>query len=281
MKTFRDRVAVVTGAASGIGRAMAERFAAEGMKIVLADVEEQALAQAAAEMKSGGAAVLAVRTDVSKAADVAALAKKTKDTFGGAHVLCNNAGVSVAGPMWEKTVQDWEWILGVNLWGVIHGIREFVPMMLAQDAEAHVVNTASMAGLISGPGMAPYNVTKHSVVTMSESLHHELAMASQGRVRVSVLCPGWVNTKIAESERNRPAELPQTGPAQPGQEVMIQMVKGFLANGLPPTRVADLVFAAIRDERFYILTHPEWKPMIRTRMEDILEERSPTYSGIA
>ena len=281
MKTFRDRVAVVTGGASGIGRAMAERFAAEGMKIVLADVEEQPLAKAAAEMKSAGAAVLAVRTDVAKAGDMAALAKKTRETFGGAHVLCNNAGVSVAGPIWEKTVQDWEWILGVNLWGVIHGIREFVPMMLAQDTEAHVVNTASMAGLVSGPGMAPYNVTKHSVVTMSESLHHELAMASAGRVKVSVLCPGWVNTKIAESERNRPAELPETGPEAPAHDVMLQMVKGFLANGLPPARVADLVFAAIRDERFYILTHPEWKPMIRTRMEDILEERSPTYAGIA
>jgi NAD(P)-dependent dehydrogenase (short-subunit alcohol dehydrogenase family) len=280
MKTFRDRVAVVTGAASGIGRAMAERFAAEGMKVVLADVEEAALAAVAAQMKATGAAVLAVRTNVAKAADVEALAKKTREAFGGVHVLCNNAGVSVGGPVWEHTVQDWEWILGVNLWGVIHGVRVFVPIMLAQDAEAHIVNTASMAGLVSGPGLGAYNVTKHGVVTLSETLHHELALASRGRVRVSVLCPGWVDTRIAESERNRPADLP-AAPPPAAQATMMEMVKGMLAQGLPPARVADIVFAAIRDERFWILTHPEWKSMIRTRMEDILEERPPTYTGLA
>src|SRR3990172_8826356 len=198
MKEFRGKVAVVTGAASGIGRAMAERLAAEGMKVVLADIEKAALGGAEAEMKAGGATVIAVPTDVSKADEVEALAGKTIDAFGAVHVLCNNAGVPpVVGPSWELTEADWQWVLGVNLWGVLHGIRTFVPIMLAQDSEGHVVNTASVAGLLSGAWFATYSVAKHGVVTLSESLPRELELTGS-RVKVPVLCPGWVRTQLMD-----------------------------------------------------------------------------------
>src|SRR5262245_34708822 len=174
MKEFTGKVAVVTGAASGIGRALAERFARAGMKVVLADVETGALEEAAREIRATGAPTLAVRTDVSKAADVEGLARATLDAFGAVHILCNNAGVALGGPCWMHTVADWEWVLGVNLWGVIHGVRVFTPIMLSQGGEGHIVNTASLAGLFSGPGSAIYNVTKHGVVTLSETLSQEL-----------------------------------------------------------------------------------------------------------
>ena len=279
MKEFRDKVAVVTGAASGIGHAMAERFATEGMKVVLADFEEQALAKTEREMKASGATVLAVPADVSQGTDVEMLAERTLDAFGAVHVLCNNAGVAPpGGPCWERTVADWEWVLGVNLWGVIHGTRVFVPIMLTQGAEGHVVNTASGAGLISRPWAAIYNVTKHAVVTLSEALHQELAL-SAAKVKVSVLCPSWVNTRLADSDRNRPPRL-QNDPAQvaenPQVEALQQLIRHSLATGLSPQQVADQVLNAIKDERFYILPHPQVKDWVRTRMEDILEERSPT-----
>ncbi len=278
MKQFKDKVAVVTGAASGIGRAMAERFAAEGMKVVLADIEQGALAQTESEMKAKGATVLVVPTDVSKAGDVEALAEKAVDAFGAVHVLCNNPGVAVGGLSWQQTVKDWEWVLGVNLWGVIHGIRVFVPIMLGQDTEGHIVNTASGAGLHSGPWLAIYSVTKHGVVTLSEALHHELAL-SGAKVKVSVLCPATVNTQIADAERNRAAGLrnePGQDTRSPQMQAMEQAFRHLLATGLTPEQVADHVFNAIRDEKFYIITHPETKERVRTRMEDILNEREPT-----
>ena len=179
MKELRGKVAVVTGAASGIGRALAGRFAAEGMKVVLADVEGPALAKAESELRAGGATVLAVAADVARAEAVDALAARTLEAFGGVHVLCNNAGVYASGLSWERPLADWEWVLGVNLWGVIHGVRAFVPIMLRQGSEAHIVNTASVAGLISGPFSAPYNVSKYGVVALSESLHYELALAGR------------------------------------------------------------------------------------------------------
>ena len=278
MKEFRGKVAVVTGAASGIGRAMAERFAAEGMKVVLADVEKGALAQAAAEMKAGGATVLAVPTDVSRAADMEALARKTIDAFGTVHVLCNNAGVPpVVAPTWELTEADWQWVLGVNLWGVLHGIRVFVPIMLTQDSEGHVVNTASVAGLLSAPWAATYDVAKHGVVTLSESLHRELA-AVGSKLKVSVLCPAWVKTQLMDGNRNRPAALRnERGPAAaaPQAVLMEQAVRQLVAAGTEPAAIADRVVNAIMDEQFYILPHPEWKEQVRVRMEDIIEERNP------
>ncbi|MGH7895312.1 MAG: SDR family NAD(P)-dependent oxidoreductase, partial [Candidatus Binatia bacterium] len=265
MKDLKDKVAVVTGAASGIGRALAGAFATDGMRVVLADVEANALDEAAHEITRGGAKAIAVRTDVSKGDEVEALAKTAQSAFGAVHVVCNNAGVSVSGPSWMHTTADWEWVLGVNLWGVIHGVRVFTPILLAQGTDGHIVNTASMAGLISGPGMAVYNVSKHGVVTLSESLYHDLRMLG-APIGVSVLCPAWVNTSIIDSGRNRPAALAETAAALPGRDEMEQMVRGLLASGLAPERVATLVVQAIHEGRFYVLPHPEWKEFVRTRM---------------
>jgi len=276
MKDFRDRVAVVTGAASGIGRALAERFAGEGMKVVLADVDEEPLARAAQELDARGAATLAVPTDVSKAADVAALAERTLATFGGVHVVCNNAGV--AGDMrsgWEQTLENWQWVLGVNLWGVIHGIRTFVPIMLEGGDEGHVVNTASIAGHVTMPFGGPYNATKFAVVTISESLHLELEMLA-ATVRVSVLCPGWVRTRILDSDRTRPAELANAAPLSEGQQAFQQMARALVESGIPPAAVADRVLEAIRAERFWIFPHPEMLAAVRARMEGILAEVNPS-----
>ncbi len=279
MKEFKDKVAVVTGAASGIGRALADRFAAEGMKVVLADVEKGALAQAEAQMKAGGATVLAVATDVSNGAEVKALAEKTIETYGGVHILCNNAGVApVTGASWELTEADWLWVLGVNLWGVLHGIRVFVPIMLEQGSEGHIVNTASIAGLLSAPWATTYNVAKHGVVTLSESLHRELALVGSA-LKVSVLCPGWVKTRLMDADRNRPAGLrnaPGVGGRRPQAAALEQAVRQLVSAGTNPAEIADHVIAAIRDERFYVLPHPQWKEQVRARMEGILEERNPS-----
>jgi NAD(P)-dependent dehydrogenase (short-subunit alcohol dehydrogenase family) len=274
-------VAVITGAASGIGRALADRGVQEGMKVVLADVEEEALRKAEASIRASGATVLALRTDVSQATEIEALAQKTLDAFGAVHLLCNNAGVAGRPvPVWENTVADWEWVMSVNLWGVIHGVRVFVPIMLALDTDCHVVNTASMAGLISTPGLAPYKVTKHGVVTLSETLHHELAERG-AKVKVSVLCPGVVKTWIMESERNRPGRLGRTEPSPPASGSGWETLRRLVQAGMPPAQVADAVFRGIRDERFYILTHPEDKESVRMRMEDILQERNPIFQGPA
>ena len=279
MKEFRDKVAVVTGAASGIGRALATAFAAEGMRVVLADVEAGALDEAAHAIAATGTKTLAVRTDVSKGEQVEALARAATDAFGAVHVVCNNAGVSVSGLSWMHTIADWEWVLGVNLWGVIHGVRVFTPLLLAQGGEGHVVNTASIAGMLSGPGMSVYDVTKHGVVTLSESLYHELRLLGS-TIGVSVICPAWVNTRIIDSERNRPAELASPAQALPGREDIEKMARSLLASGLPPARVASLVVDAVRAGRFYVLPHPEWKAYVRTRMEDILEDRNPSPSAV-
>ena len=278
MKEFKDKVAVVTGGASGIGRAMADRFAAEGMRVVLADIEEGALAKAEREMKENGATVLAVRTDVAKGAEVEELADKAFEAFGGVHVLCNNAGVApVTGASWELTEADWQWVLGVNLWGVLHGVRAFVTRMIEQDSEGHIVNTASVAGLLSLPWGSPYCVAKHGVVTLSESMHGELAHVGS-KLKVSVLCPAWVKTELMDSDRNRPAELQNQGQAtetRPQAVVTEQTVRALVAGGTEASGIADLVVGAIREERFYVLPHQEWKEQVRTRMEVILNESNP------
>ncbi len=279
MKDFQDKVAVVTGAASGIGRALAEKSAQEGMKVVLADVEESALKQAEEELKASGAQVLAVRTDVSQADEVEVLAQKTFDTYGAVHLLFNNAGVGGGTTVWESSLADWQWVLGVNLWGVIHGIHFFVPRMLAQDTEGHIVNTASSAGLITSSGLGIYKVSKHGVVTLSETLACELA-AHGARLKASVLCPEWVNTRILDAERNRPQALqnaPEEQNTSPEIAAVVQAMREWLAQeGLPPSRVAERVFDAIRQEQFYIFTHPNTKYGVQLRMEDILQERMPT-----
>jgi NAD(P)-dependent dehydrogenase (short-subunit alcohol dehydrogenase family) len=245
------------------------------MKTVLADVEVEALAKTEADLKAAGATVLAVPTDVSRARDVEALAHTALDVFGAVHLLCNNAGVGTEAAIWESTLEEWEWVMGVNLWGVIHGVRTFVPLMLAQDTECHIVNTASLAGLISGPGLGVYKVTKHAVVSLSETLHHELAERG-AKVRVSVLCPGIVNTRITESARNRPGPLQPAAPLDPASGARWEALRRLIPAGMSPVQVADAVFAALREDRFYVLTHPEGKEAVRTRMEDILQERSPT-----
>jgi NAD(P)-dependent dehydrogenase (short-subunit alcohol dehydrogenase family) len=277
MKDFQGKVAVVTGGASGLGRAMAQRFAREGMQIVLADVQQDALDRTVAEFTREGYPAIGVRCDVSKAAEVDALRDATLERFGKVHVVCNNAGVAPGGLAWESTIADWEWCLGVNVHGVIHGLRSFVPVMLAQGEEGHIVNTASVAGLISPPGMAVYCVSKHAVVTLTECLHHDLASKSD-KVKASVLCPAYVPTAISDSERNRPADLrnperPKTAEDLARDELLRKAVS---SGRITAEQVGDLVFAAIRDERFYILPHQKIKGAIETRMQDILLERPPT-----
>jgi NAD(P)-dependent dehydrogenase (short-subunit alcohol dehydrogenase family) len=279
MKNFEGRVAVVTGAASGIGLALSRRFAAAGMKLVLGDVEEPALKAAVDELRAGGSEAEGVVTDVSDAAQVQALADAAVAAFGGVNVVCNNAGVGSGGLSWETPLSSWEWVLGVNLWGVIHGVRTFVPLLMQQD-EAHVVNTASMAGLIGAPFMGPYVAAKHAVVGISETLFHELAMSAP-QVHVSVLCPGWVNTNIADSARNRPARLQEEGLADPAAA---EVLRSFLQSGMPPAEVADKVFDAIVEERFWILTHDDqndmWVNAAMRRNRSLETRTNPQFGGL-
>ncbi|MGH9012763.1 MAG: SDR family NAD(P)-dependent oxidoreductase [Acidimicrobiia bacterium] len=258
MDDLRGKVAVVTGGASGIGRALADRFAAEGMSLVVADIEEAALDAAAKELADGGADVLAVPTDVSSPESVDELARATFDRFGTAHVVCNNAGVGGHGyGAWEGPLEEWEWVLGVNLWGVVHGVRAFVPALVEQD-EGHVVNTASMAGLAALPFMGPYSTSKHAVVGLSEVLFHELAVRSSA-VKVSVLCPGFLNTRIIDSDRNW---LDRLGSAPPraqdeGAELMEQLGRALMEAAPSPSGLAGSVVDAIRTGRFLVLTDTE------------------------
>lgn len=273
MKELRGCVAVVTGGASGIGRGMAEAFLDAGMKVVIGDVEAPALETAVEELAAQGE-VAGFVCDVSKQESVDALAAATLDRFGAAHVLCNNAGVggSAGTPLWETPLDEYDWVLGVNLMGIVHGIRSFVPILLAQEQGGHVVNTASMAGLIPGGGI--YGISKHGAVALSESMFSQLAMAG-GKVGVSVLCPGWVSTRIMESDRNRP-EAPRPDPGVDAQqfEAVREMVAGLIRGGLSPRKVGDTVVDAIRSRRFYVLTHP-WEKMIEHRMQNILQGRDP------
>ena len=276
MKEFAGKVAVITGGASGIGRAMAERFAAEGMKVVLGDIEQTALDKAVTELKAKGFESAGLRTDVSKAEDVEALAKHAVDTFGAVHIACNNAGVGMGGSAWQHSIKDWEWMLGVNLWGVIHGIRTFVPLMLAQGDECHIVNTASGAGIHVRPFLGMYAATKHAVVGVSEALYHDLKLTGS-KIGVSVLCPNTVNTRIGESERNRPEVLQDDQPAgNPAQmAAMEQAFRAALAAGMEPADVAAAVLAAIKDGRFWILTQEEARNRVRARVEDMLGDGKP------
>ncbi len=266
MDDLEGKVAVVTGAASGIGRAMADRWATEGMKVVLADVEEGPLDAARDELDAGGADVLAVRTDVSDAAQVDALAAATLEHFGAVHLVCNNAGVGGGGPIWEAELEDWKWVLGVNLWGVVHGIRAFVPHLVEQD-EGHVVNTASIAGFAYAPMMGPYNASKAAVVAISETLKAELGLHGS-KVGVSVLCPGWVNTRIMDSDRNRPGGPVDDELTNLGREAMKQVI----ANGAHPDEVAHLVSAAVREGTSHIFTGDEWIGLARARLDTVLTE---------
>jgi NAD(P)-dependent dehydrogenase (short-subunit alcohol dehydrogenase family) len=275
MEQLNGKVAVVTGAASGIGLAVARQAAAEGMKVVMADIEEPALEATYGELAGAGTEVLAVPTDVSESSSMESLRDRAVERFGTVHLVHLNAGVSSGGYIWEVPDADWRWVLGVNLWGVINGFRAFVPLLVEQ-GEGHVVVTGSMAGLTSPPFLGPYNATKHAVVTMSETLVKDLAVKGSP-VGVSVLCPGFVNTKIGESERNRPSWAPpkETDSFKQVSELGRQM----LAAGMDPAQVAEAVFDAVRHNRFYILTHPDMAmPMVASRMHDILEGRTPQFA---
>ncbi len=285
MRDFEGRVAVVTGAASGIGRAFAERFGREGMKVVLADVERDALDAAVRELRTQELDVLGVVTDVSSPASVEGLAKQTLDAYGGVHLLCNNAGVlgdpdPPDGPptrLWEHSLKEWQWMFGVNVWGVVHGIHTFLPIMLAQDEPGHVVNTASVAGLTSGSRLGIYGATKHAVVRISEALYAQLTEIG-AKVGASVLCPGGVETRIQLASRNRPDELRDEAPRLTPEQIAARERERTARRVYPqmaPAEVAERVLRAVQEEQFYILTHDQHDDQIRERMEDIRLRRNP------
>jgi len=277
MKVFKDKVAVITGAANGIGFGIAERCAQLGMKVVLAGINTETLVAAEEKLKSTGATILSVRTDVSKREDVEALAQKTLDMFGAVHLLVNNAGVGAGTSIWESTWEDWEWVVDVNLWGVIHGVKVFTPIMLAQDDESHIVNVASVSGLLPAYPSAPYHVTKHAVIGLTENLYYSLGR-QKSKVKVTLLCPGWVKTSILKSDRNRPSELKnRTNPIRNDPEAIqaYRKMQESLEAGMSIQELADRLFKAIESDQLYVLTDQKYLPRIRERMENILEQKNP------
>ncbi|MFZ2989821.1 SDR family oxidoreductase [Ideonella sp.] len=281
MKTFQGRVAVITGAGSGFGLEAARIGAREGMKLVLADVQQNALDAAVAEMRAAGAEVLPFLLDVAKAEQVEALGAAALATFGAPHFVFNNAGVGAGGLIWEHTLKDWEWVVGVNLMGVAHGVRVFTPMMLAAAAadpayEGHIVNTASMAGMLNAPNMGVYNVTKHAVVSLSETLYQDLALVTD-QVTASVLCPYFVPTGIHQSHRNRPAEMREAVKATKSQLIAQAMSDKAVTSGkVTAEQVMQSVFQAMRDRQFYVFSHPQALGGVQTRLEDVMQLRNPT-----
>jgi NAD(P)-dependent dehydrogenase (short-subunit alcohol dehydrogenase family) len=281
MKDFHGKVAVITGGASGFGREFANIGVRLGMKLVLADVQQEGLDKAKAELEAQGVQVLAMRCDVRKAEQVQALADATMDKFGAVHLVFNNAGVGSGGLVWENSIADWEWVLGVNLWGVIHGVRTFTPLMLEcakkdPGYQGHIVNTASMAGLLNAPNMGIYNVSKHAVVSLSETLYHDLQLI-KAPIGASVLCPYFVPTGISQSHRNRPDDVKADG-GPTASQIAAQAVseKAVSSGKVTAAEVAERTFNAIRDNGFYIYSHPQALGNVQTRMEDIVLQRNPT-----
>ncbi|HCX80664.1 MAG: hypothetical protein A3E00_12625 [Curvibacter sp. RIFCSPHIGHO2_12_FULL_63_18] len=276
---FKGKTAVLTGAGSGFGLECARLGAKLGMNLVLADVQQDALDTAAAEMQAAGAPVLAMKVDVSQAAQVEALGAATLARFGAPHFVFNNAGVGAGGLVWENSAKDWEWVLGVNVMGVVHGVRVFTPMMLEAAAKdpawtGHIVNTASMAGLLNAPNMGVYNVSKHAVVALSETLYQDLALVTD-QISASVLCPFFVPTGISQSQRNRPEG--EAAPATRSQRIGQAMTdKAVTHSKVTAAEVAQKVFDAIAANQFYIYSHPQAIASVQTRMEDVLMARNPT-----
>jgi NAD(P)-dependent dehydrogenase (short-subunit alcohol dehydrogenase family) len=281
MKNFKGRTAVLTGAASGFGLEVARIAAARGMNVVMADVQKDALDKAVAEIESLGAKVLPFQCDVSKGEQIEAMARATVDNFGAPNFVFNNAGVGGGGLMWEATPKDWEWVLGVNLMGVVHGVRAFTPLMLEAekkdpDFEGHIINTASMAGMVCAPNMSTYNVSKHAVVALTETLYQDLALVSD-RVTASLLCPYFVPTGIHISERNRPDAMASDKPMTKSQVIgHATSAKAVNSGKVSAAEVAQFVFDAIEAKQFYIWSHPQAISGIQARMDDILNTRNPS-----
>lgn len=281
MENFAGKVAVITGAGSGFGRDFARLGAQLGMRLVLADVQQDALDQTLAEVSAAGAQAIARRVDVANGDEIDALARATLDAFGGVHLVFNNAGVGGNGGLvWENSERDWQWLLGVNLWGVIHGVRAFTPLMLDAarrdpDYRGHIVNTASMAGLLNPPLMGAYNASKHAVVSLSETLYHDLSLVTR-QITCSVLCPYFVPTGIANAQRNRPSELANDEPLTVSQRVARALGEKAVNSGkVSAAQIASQVFDAIRAGQFYICSHPQAIAPVTQRAEDIVTPRNP------
>ena len=277
---FKGKTAVLTGAGSGFGLECARIGARLGMNLVLVDVQQDALDAAAAEAQAAGVQVLARKVDVSNAAQMEQLAADVAQRFGAPHLVFNNAGVGAGGLVWENSVKDWEWVLGVNLWGVVHGVRLFTPMMLAAAKadpawRGHIINTASMAGLLNAPNMGIYNVSKHAVVALSETLHQDLSLVTD-QVTASVLCPFFVPTGISQSHRNRPGDLPADKPTKSQLIGQAMSDKAVGSGKVTAAEVAQKVFDAAAQGQFYIYSHPKAIASVQTRMEDVMLGRNPT-----
>ncbi|WP_250472298.1 SDR family oxidoreductase [Caballeronia sp. GAFFF1] len=276
MDRFEGKVAVITGAGSGFGRQFAHKAASLGMKLVLADIDDAALAATVDAVRAQGGDALGVRTDVSDAAQVDALAQSALDAYGGVHLLFNNAGVGAGGFIWENSAKDWQWVFGVNVMGVANGVRAFTPIMLKQAEPAHIVNTASVAGLLAAPAMGVYNASKHAVVALTETLYHDLRLAGAS-IGVSLLCPAFVPTGIADAERSRPDALANDAPLTASQKMAARQLTRAVESGRLSARdIAEMTFDAVREGRFYVITHPGIMASIRLRLDDIAQLRNPS-----
>ncbi|MFK7963566.1 MAG: SDR family oxidoreductase [Burkholderiaceae bacterium] len=275
LKEFKGKVAVITGAGSGFGREFALRGAERGMKMVLADIQPDSLDETASMLKGMGAELTTQLTDVGQFEQVEALRDTCLSAYGVPQLVFNNAGVAHGGLIWEHGIADWEWVLRVNLWGVVHGVRAFVPGMVDANVPAHVVNTASVAGLLSAPNMGVYNVSKHAVVALSETLFHDLNLV-KSPVGVSVLCPAFVPTGISDSGRNRPAELAPEEVTQSMKIAQEASVKAVSSGRITATEISNATFSAVENDEFYIITHDKIMPSVHLRLEDVGQKRNPT-----
>lgn len=281
LQDFQGKTGVLTGAASGFGLELSRLLARQGMNLVMADVQQDALAAAVDDVRGLGVQVLPFRLDVSKASEVEAMGRSTQERFGAPHFVFNNAGVGAGGLIWEHSLKDWEWVVGVNLMGVAHGIRVFTPMMLSAARRdpawrGHIVNTASMAGLLNAPNMGVYNVTKHAVVSLSETLYQDLRLVSD-QLSCSVLCPYFVPTGIHQSHRVRPGEMRnESGPTASQMIAQAMSTKAVTSGKVTAAEVAQMVVDALREDRFYIFSHPQALGMVQTRLDDVIQQRNPS-----